>query len=81
MLVGGLRLVFVLKPLSYICATEAFNKGMTRDRCQDCHYFGHLHPFPNLFRESKHGNEEVPISDGLKTRLTRGWDSSGRTYN
>ena len=52
--------------LSYICAAEAFNKGMTRDRRQECHYFGHLHPFPNLVREPKHGNEEVPISDDLR---------------
>jgi len=42
--------------LSYICAAEAFNKGMTRGRRQECHYFGHLHPFPNLVREPKHGN-------------------------
>jgi len=58
--------------LSYICAAEAFNKGMTRDRRQECHYFGHLHLFPNLVKEPKHENEEVPISDDLRLRLTRG---------
>ena len=67
-----LRLSSVLKLLDYICATEALNKGMTRDRCQECHYFGHLHPFPNLVRDPKHENEEVPISDDLRLRLTRG---------
>jgi len=75
------RLTSVLKLLDYICATEAFNKGMTRDRRQECHYFGHLHLFPNLVKEPKHENEEVPISDDLRLRLTRGWDTSGGTNN
>jgi len=75
------RLTSVLKLLSYICAAEAFNKGMTRDRRQECHYFGHLHLFPNLVKEPKHENEEVPISDDLRLRLTRGWDTSGGTNN
>jgi hypothetical protein len=30
-------LTSVLELLDYICAAEAFNKGMTRDRCQECH--------------------------------------------
>jgi hypothetical protein len=67
--------------LDYIWATEAFNKGMPGGRRQECHYFAHLHLFPNLVKEPKHGNEEVPISDDLRLRLTRGWDSSGRTNN
>ena len=75
------RLTSVLKLLDYICATEAFNKGTPGGRRQDCHYFAHLHPFPNLVREPKHGNEEVPISDDLRLRLTRGWDTSGGTNN
>ena len=55
--------------LDYICATEAFKKGMTRDSTQECHYFGHLHTFPNLVRESKHGSREVPRRNDLKMRL------------
>ena len=50
---------------SYICATEAFNKGMTRDRCQECNYFAHLHPFPNLVRDPKHGSRKVPRRNDL----------------
>jgi len=51
---------------SYIFTTEAFDKGMTSSRRQNRYYFTHLHPFPNLVRDPKHGNEEVPISDDLK---------------
>ena len=50
----------------YICATEAFNKGMTSSRRQECHYFGHLHPFQNVVRKAKHGSGEVPINNDLK---------------
>ena len=67
--------------LNYIYATEAFNRGVTSSRRQECHYFGHLHLFPNLVRETKHENEEVPISDDLRIRLAIGCNSSGRTYN
>ena len=52
--------------VDYICATEAFNKGKPGGRRQECHYFAHLHLFPNLVRDPKHGNEEVRISDDLK---------------
>jgi hypothetical protein len=45
---------------------------MTRDRCQECHYFAHLHLFPNLFWESKHGSREVPRRNDLRTRLGMG---------
>jgi hypothetical protein len=40
-----------------------------------------LHLFPNLVKEPKHENEEVPISDDLRLRLTIGWNRSGRTNN
>jgi hypothetical protein len=49
-------LTSVLELLDYICAAEAFAKGMTRDRYQEYHNFVHLYPFPNLVRDSKHGN-------------------------
>jgi hypothetical protein len=62
-------LTSVLELLDYICAAEAFNEGMTRDRCQEYHYFSHLYPFPNLVRESKHGNGEVPTRNDLRMRL------------
>jgi hypothetical protein len=40
-----------------------------------------LHLFPNLVRETKHGSREVPTRNDLKVRLTKGWNSSGRTYD
>ena len=66
------RLTPVLKLLNYIWATEAFNKRIPGGRRQDCHYFAHLHPFPNSVREPKHGKEEVPISDDLRMRSEMG---------
>jgi hypothetical protein len=67
--------------LNCIRATEAFNKGMPGGRRQEYYYFAHLHLFPNLVRESKHGSREVPTRNDLKVRLIRGWKSSGRTYD
>jgi hypothetical protein len=34
-----------------------------------------------LVRETKHGSREVPTRNDLKVRLTRGWKSSGKTYD
>ena len=51
--------------MDYIWATEALYKCMTRDRCQECHYFAHLHPFPNLVRDPKHGSRKVPRRNDL----------------
>ena len=60
---------------------DAFNKGLTSGRFKECYSFVHFHPFPNLVRETKHGNRGVPIGNDLRTRLALGWNSDGRTYN
>jgi len=45
---------------------------MSSGRRQECHYFSHLHPFPNLVKESKHGSKKVPRRNDLRSRQKRG---------